>query len=273
MLTIGMTFLVLYFVPASLISNYKATGNKGNLILYLVTFLVVLVVYGGALFKIMHWPGAGIILSLAIPLPFCVFVPVFLYAVSKDKSVSIISTTIVLLFVAYMGITTALLALNYSKSILTEGAFLEMQLSSAASSLNDLNAAKSDKLQKKRTVEYVDYQDIETIIKKEMILNLNKELDPDHVLQAENMMELPYKDNLEAVVVTVFGDNSGRINDILASQAYSQTEGADDPGYVFGSTPLVFALLMASNLELEVLMKEKEMLDRHILQDTPEPVQ
>jgi hypothetical protein len=38
---------------------------------------------GGALFKIMHWPGAGIFLMVALPFPFLVFLPVYLYVTSR----------------------------------------------------------------------------------------------------------------------------------------------------------------------------------------------
>jgi hypothetical protein len=67
------------------------------------------------LFKMMHWPGAGVALLIALPFPYVVFLPVFLAVTSKDKNFSIHNTVAVLFLLAGTSITSALLALNVSK--------------------------------------------------------------------------------------------------------------------------------------------------------------
>jgi hypothetical protein len=73
------------------------------------------VVFGGMLFKIMHWPGAAKALMIALPFPYVVFLPVFLAVTAKDKSFSIYNTVYVLFLLAGISVFSALLALNVSK--------------------------------------------------------------------------------------------------------------------------------------------------------------
>ena len=60
LITAGTLILVLLFLPSALINNYKAEGNNQNRLLYIVTWITCFVVFIGMLFKIQHWPHAGI---------------------------------------------------------------------------------------------------------------------------------------------------------------------------------------------------------------------
>jgi hypothetical protein len=66
------------------------------------------------LFKILHWPFAGIILTVAIIFPYVVFLPAFLVTTSKNKNFNIYSTVFVLLLLAATSVLSALLSLNVS---------------------------------------------------------------------------------------------------------------------------------------------------------------
>lgn len=115
MLTAGMLLLIFGFFPFALSSNYKAEGNRQNLVLYIVTWLTCLVVFGSMLFKIQHWPGAGKLLMIALPFPYVVFLPVFLAVTSRNKSFSINNTVFVLFLLAGTSVFSVLLALNVSR--------------------------------------------------------------------------------------------------------------------------------------------------------------
>ena len=112
LLTIGIFSLVFIFLPVSLQNHYKAEGNKQNLILYIVTWLTCFVVFTAMLFKIMHWPGAGIALFISLPFPYVVFLPVFLTVTGKNKNFNIYYTVFVLFLLAIISSYSALLALN-----------------------------------------------------------------------------------------------------------------------------------------------------------------
>lgn len=127
MMTIGFFGLIVIFFPLSLINSYRKIGNNTYKPLYIVTYLTFFVLFTGMLFKIMHWPGAGIWLLIGLPFPFVVFLPVFLVVTSKVKNYSIYNTVIVLLLLTFMSVFNALLALGVAKSSLNDSAYLASQ--------------------------------------------------------------------------------------------------------------------------------------------------
>ncbi|MDF1561142.1 MAG: hypothetical protein P1P83_13200 [Bacteroidales bacterium] len=115
MLTLGMLMLIFLFLPLALTNHYRAEGNRQNLLLYIVTWLTCLVVFGSMLFKIQHWPGAGKLLMIALPFPYVVFLPVFLAVTARNKNFSIHNTVFVLFLLSGISVFSVLLSLNVSK--------------------------------------------------------------------------------------------------------------------------------------------------------------
>jgi hypothetical protein len=134
LIILGIVLLVFFFLPLALRNHYMTAGNKENKMLYIVTWLTCLVVFGGMLYKTMHWPGAGKILMVALPFPYVVFLPVFLAVTSKDKNFSIHNTVSVLFLLTGISVFSALLALNVSKERIDDS----MQLSRSYNSLEAL---------------------------------------------------------------------------------------------------------------------------------------
>lgn len=112
MLTVGMTSLVLLFLPLALINLYRSAESMKSPLLYIVTYITCFVVFTGMLFKLQHWPYAGTFLTIALPFPYVVFLPVFIAVTSKDKNFNIYNTVFVLLFLALNSVFSGLLALN-----------------------------------------------------------------------------------------------------------------------------------------------------------------
>ena len=115
MLTLGLISMVFIFLPAALVSHYKSEESNKNLLLYVVTYLTCLVIFISMLFKIQHWPFAGVMLTIALPFPYVVFLPVFLIVTAKNKNFNIYNTVFVLLLLALNSVFSALLALNVTK--------------------------------------------------------------------------------------------------------------------------------------------------------------
>jgi hypothetical protein len=120
LLVLGIVMLMMAFIPLALRNHYRTAGEKKNLSLYIVTWLTCIVVFGGMLYKVMHWPGAGIALIVALPFPYVVFLPVFLTVTSRDKNFSINDTVAILFLLAVVSVFSALLALNVSKERLDD---------------------------------------------------------------------------------------------------------------------------------------------------------
>jgi hypothetical protein len=124
LLVSGMTFLVFAFLPAALVNHYRQEGNRQNMSLYIITWVTCLIVFSSMLFKIMHWPGAGILLIISLPFPYLVFLPVFLIVTSKNKNFNIYNTVFVLFLLAAMSSVSALLALNVSTERVADSLYL-----------------------------------------------------------------------------------------------------------------------------------------------------
>jgi membrane protein implicated in regulation of membrane protease activity len=144
LLIIGIAALVLGFLPLALINHYKAQGNKQNLLLHIVTWLTCFVVFTSMLFKIQHWPYAGILLTVAIPFPYVVFLPVFIATTAKNKNFSIYNTVYVLMLLAASSVLSALLALNVSAERINDSYNLSKQYNQVGKVLDKLPANDSD---------------------------------------------------------------------------------------------------------------------------------
>lgn len=119
-ITIGFVLFALVFIPLALINSYKATKEKQKRVLYIISFLCIAVVCAGALFKIMHWPGATILMVIGVPMPFVLFLPAYLIFINKSKQINYTNLIFVLFFSAYYGVITAFLSLNVSKDSINE---------------------------------------------------------------------------------------------------------------------------------------------------------
>lgn len=116
-LTAGLFLTSFVFVPLALINYYRSAENgKRNLLLHIVTWLTCVIVFAAMLFKLMHWPFAGLLLTIALPLPYIVFLPVYLSSISGNKNHNIYNTVAVLFLLVVSSILSGLLALNVSKN-------------------------------------------------------------------------------------------------------------------------------------------------------------
>jgi hypothetical protein len=132
-LTIGTLLLLFLFLPASLNNHFKVNGNTQNRPLYIITYLTLLVVFTSMLFKIQHWPLAGLAIMIAIPFPFIVFLPVWLYVTSKIRNFDINNTIFVLFLLALQAVFSTLLALNVTR----EKLFYTLELTNQISAFNE----------------------------------------------------------------------------------------------------------------------------------------
>lgn len=189
LITAGSLLLVLGFFPAALINNYKAEGNAQNRILYIVTYLTCFVVFTGMLFKIQHWPYAGIALFIALPFPYVVFLPVFLVVTSKNKNFNIYNTIFVLLLLALNSVFAALLSLNVSKETIDDSYNLSRDYNKAGTSAAQLPITVKTSAVNMKIDEIIyisnSYQDL--ILKHEGVTREQWKKNPGNLLRPENV--------------------------------------------------------------------------------------
>jgi hypothetical protein len=107
MLMVSITFFTLFFIPAALLNNYQK--DKKNSYLYISIFITLLISFSAALFKIQHWPGAGILVVIALIAPFVIFLPAYIAYYNKLTNKDITSFIAVLFLLVFVAVMDALL--------------------------------------------------------------------------------------------------------------------------------------------------------------------
>jgi hypothetical protein len=120
LLTLGIGSFVLVFLPSALINLGKSEKSGRSKTLYIVTYITCLLVFTAMLFKIQHWPYAGLLLTIALPFPYIVFLPVFLRITSREENFNIYNTVAVLILLVVNSVFSGLLAINVSKNKIIE---------------------------------------------------------------------------------------------------------------------------------------------------------
>lgn len=87
MFVLGALTLTLVFMPSALGVLWKETRSKKWLFLFISAFLTALFTIGGILFKVQHWPGAGVIITLSGAITILLLMPAILYSalVSQER--------------------------------------------------------------------------------------------------------------------------------------------------------------------------------------------
>lgn len=122
MIILSVFLFCFWFLPAGLMNSYNSLPLKKMKTLHIVSFVVFFFCMLGVLFKIMHWPGAGMFLLPGIMLPFVVFFPVYLYHTRDEEKAgnkNFFGLIIGLTFLAVFGV---MLALSVSKQVILQAA-------------------------------------------------------------------------------------------------------------------------------------------------------
>jgi len=111
-IVIGLVSLSLIFLPLAMANMVKAEKGKKLRIFYILVAIVMAFNFTGAMFKIMHWPGAGVLLMIGIPLPFVVLLPAYLLSNPADKEINYKNLLAMMFFFAYFAAITGFLAIR-----------------------------------------------------------------------------------------------------------------------------------------------------------------
>jgi hypothetical protein len=140
------------------------------------------------LFKIQHWPYAGVGLLIALPFPYIVFLPVFLVVTSKNKNFNIYNTVFVLLLLALNSVFSALLSLNVSKETIDDSYNISRDYNKVEAAMAQLPGIINKSAVNMKIDEVVkitnDYQDL--ILKHEGMTREQWEKNPGNLLRAES---------------------------------------------------------------------------------------
>jgi len=141
MLTISIVLMVFVFFPSAIINSYKKQAKKNYYSLHLVSYITIAIILLGALFKIQHWPGAGILILIGLPLPFILFFPLYLRYHKKTKQEYNLDFFGMVFFLIFLAVFSAFLALSVSKHVLDSFAVITNNSSAIKNVLKNQNKA------------------------------------------------------------------------------------------------------------------------------------
>lgn len=84
LMTLGSFTLAFVFMPSALGILWKETHSKKKIFMFVSAFLASMLFIMGILFKVQHWPGAAIVLTLASISGIFMFIPSFLFNSLKN---------------------------------------------------------------------------------------------------------------------------------------------------------------------------------------------
>jgi hypothetical protein len=153
------------------------------------------------LFKIQHWPYAGVALLIALPFPYIVFLPVFLTVTSKNKNFNIYNTVFVLFLLALNSVFSALLSLNVSKETIDDSYNLSWNYNKVEASAAQLPIIVNGSAVKMKIDEIIkitnNYKNL--ILRSQGMTREQWEKNPGNLLRPENQ-------NIAAAVLADNGD-------------------------------------------------------------------
>lgn len=118
LISLGLASLIFVFLPISYFKLVKATEDKLLKRVYLAAFITFFIDLLGFLFKIQHWPGAGLLITIGIPLPFILFLPGYIHFHNVRKLKVDRNFFGILIFMLYLAVFSAFLSLGTSRYVL-----------------------------------------------------------------------------------------------------------------------------------------------------------
>jgi hypothetical protein len=116
----GILLSGLIFIPSLFISNYRQTRNKPLKLIYMLGMAGCITYPAGFLFKIMHWPGANILLMMGALLLICIVFPLYVFNKYKEETHINRGFIFLVIMVTWIIIPTILIRLSISKDYFSD---------------------------------------------------------------------------------------------------------------------------------------------------------
>ncbi len=120
LLSLGFLLVGLVFLPLYFILSYREQAEKPHIIFPIVGFLTIFLILTGAVFKIMHWPGANIMMVVSLGVLAVGFIPLFVVQIFKKTPGRRVSTPYVIMLLIGISIIALLSRINLSKDTIDQ---------------------------------------------------------------------------------------------------------------------------------------------------------
>jgi len=250
-----------YFFPVGLSSLYKISGQGNKKGLYLTTFIVFFIGIISFLFKIMHWPGAGVIIILGILLPFIVFLPVYLFYTRNDSENETKNFLSILFGLTFLAVFLALLSIKPSEKTIKT---LEQNLRMNESRLTLYQLQLNDSLKFSQADEVCSYiEDIKTLIAHKNNVFLSKQVNAslnNSLLASLNKEDISQglKQKLMTFIEELKTKQANNNSLLILAEKLFNTPLSEDTKEVFHSADPLIALNELTEMEGNVRMLQVE---------------
>jgi hypothetical protein len=144
MLVLSLFMLGAIYLPVFVMVKIRDTRKKGkkvNMPMYIFGLIAGIIFIAGAMFKIQHWPGAGMMISLSGIVTVLVFIPILVIQAVRDKENQVQNFTILIFVLSFVAITFMMYALRVSKNVLDAFAITAESHVETTGIMEDRNAA------------------------------------------------------------------------------------------------------------------------------------
>jgi hypothetical protein len=120
LLTIGLGAMVLLFLPTLLYVKIKDSGRRDLNLVYIIGVTGGMIHLSGFLFKLMHWPGAGVMFCFGAILLVVIFLPYYTIKAYKENQQVHFEFIFLIVGLLWFILTTALFNLNVSRNVFAD---------------------------------------------------------------------------------------------------------------------------------------------------------
>jgi hypothetical protein len=223
LLTLSLFMLGAIYLPVFVMVKIRDTrkeGKKVNMPMYIAGLIAGIIFIAGAMFKIQHWPGAGVMIMLSGIVTVFIFIPILVIQAVKDKENQVQNFTLLIFVLCFVAITFMMYALRVSKNVLTAFTVAAEGHMASAEIVKARNVAYLDYLEGSSDgTEAIALKAKEITAKTEALNDFIQELTVDIILRSrpENQAalhqdgsiafdQLDNMDELYSVRVVIFGD-------------------------------------------------------------------
>lgn len=283
------------------IRDTRKEGKKVNMPMYIFGLIAGIIFIAGAMFKIQHWPGAGVMIMLSGIVTVLVFIPILVVQALKDKENQVQNFTILIFVLCFVAITFMMYALRVGKNVLTaftvaaEGNIISNGIVEARNTAyyDQLASALSDSeivLDKAKLIGEKT-NDLDNYIQ-DLILDITQKSHSENqaaIDQGGNIVfdKLDNMDELYSVRVVIFGDEGipGKGNDLYKKineyrEFLSENSDPEIAGminklldtspreelpwlqYCFLQAPMIGAVNVLTSIQSNIRMAEGEVLNQ-----------
>lgn len=171
MYILGAISLCLVFMPLFLTVRIKEKPGKLNTVSNIIGVLGAIILCFGILFKIMHWPWAGILMNIGGILLILIFLPLYIYNGVKTNNLKTGTIVPVIVAIAGFSLMFSLVKLRNSSDVIIAQHNIQYTLDNENTELSNFNLKLLESINTEKLGEK-EFKSFKSTIKKTKELNL-----------------------------------------------------------------------------------------------------